>query len=65
MHDQNPERAKNNDCSVLNNTTMFDNDRKEHRKLLNIGLGEEKPVILNIQVDSATSINLLKRNVLH
>ena len=46
-------------------TTIFDNEGKELKKLLNIGLGNENQVILNIQVDSASPVSFLKQNVLH
>ena len=35
------------------------------KKLLNIELGNENQVILNIQVDSASPVSFLKKNVLH
>ena len=57
--------GENDDYSVLNVTTIFDNDGKELKKLLNIGLGKENQVILNIQVDSASPVSFLKKNVLH
>ena len=41
---------RNNDYSVLNVTTIFENDRK---------------VILNIQVDSNSPVSFLKKNILH
>ena len=58
-------QSENEDYSVLNVTTIFDNDGKELKKLLNIGLGKENQVILNIQVDSASPVSFLKKNVLH
>ena len=58
-------QRENDDYSVLNVTTVFDDDGKELEKLLNIGLGKENQVILNIQVDSASPISHLKKNVLH
>ena len=58
-------QSENDDYSVLNVTTIFDNDGKELKKLLNIGLGKENQVILNIQVDSASPVSFLKKNVLH
>ena len=58
-------QSENDDYSVLIVTTIFDNDGKELKKLLNIGLGKENQVILNIQVDSASPVSFLKKNVLH
>ena len=58
-------QSENDDYSVLNVTTIFDNDGKELKKLLNIGLGKENQVIFNIQVDSASPVSFLKKNVLH
>ena len=46
-------------------TTIYDNQGKELKKLLNIGLGKENQVILNIQVDSVSPVSFLKQNVLH
>ena len=57
-------QSENDDYSVLNVTTVFDNDGKELKKLLNIGLEKEIQVILNIQVDSASPVSFLKKNVL-
>ena len=51
--------------TVLNVTTNFDNDGKELKNLLNIGLGKENQVNLNIKVDSASPVSFLKKNVLH
>ena len=58
-------QSKNDDYSVLNVTTIFGEVGKELKKLLNIGLGKEIQVILNIQVDSASPVRFLKKNVLH
>ena len=58
-------QSENDDYSVLNVTTIFGEDGKELKKLLNIGLGKENQVILNIQVDSASPVSFLKKNVLH
>ena len=58
-------QSENDDYSVLNVTTIFDDDGKELKKILNIGLGKENQVILNIQVDSASPVSFLKKNVLH
>ena len=42
--------------SISKVTLIFDDDGKELKKLLKIGLGKENQVILNIQVDSAKPI---------
>ena len=52
------------DYSVLNVTTIFDNDEKELKKLLNFGLEKENFVQLKRQVASASPVSFLKRNVL-
>ena len=41
-------QSENDDYSVLNVTTIFGEDGKELKKLLNIGLGKENQVILNV-----------------
>ena len=46
-------------------TLCDDNLGKELKKLLNIGLGKQNQVILNIQVDSASPVSFLKQNILH
>ena len=58
-------QSENDNYSVLNVTTIFDEDGKELKKLLNIGLGKENQVILNIQVDLASPASFLKKNVSH
>ena len=58
-------QTENDDYSVLNVTTIFGQDGKELKKLVNIGLRKENQVILNIQVDSASPVSFLKKNVLH
>ena len=58
-------QSENDYYSVLNVTTIFEEDGKRLKKLLNIGLGKENQVILNIQVDSASPVSFLKKNVLH
>ena len=58
-------QSDNDDYSVLNVTTIYDDQGKELNKLLNIGLGSENQVILNIQVDSASPVSFLKQNVLY
>ena len=58
-------QSDSDDYSVLDVTTLHDNQGKELKKLLNIGLGKENQVILIIQVDLASPGSFLKRNVLH
>ena len=58
-------KSDNDDYSVLNVTTIHDDQGKELKKILNIGLGNKNQVISNIQVDSASPVSLLKQNVLH
>ena len=58
-------QSDNDDYSVLNVTTIYDDQGKELKKLLNIGLGNENQVIFNIQVDSTSPLSFLKQNVLH
>ena len=58
-------QSENDDYSVINATTIFGEDGKELKKLLNIGLGKENQVILYIQVDSARPVSFLKKKVLH
>ena len=58
-------QSDNDDYSVLNVTTIYDNQGKELKKLLNIGRGKENQVILTIQVDSTSPVSFLKQNFLH
>ena len=58
-------QSENDDYSVLKVTIIFDDDGKELKKILNIGLGKKNQVILIIQVDSASPVSFLKKNVLH
>ena len=57
--------SSNDDYSVLNIKTIYDTDGLETKKLVNIGLGEDAIVNLNIPVDLASTVNFLKQNVLH
>ena len=54
----------NDDYSVLNIRTIYDTNGLETKKLVNIGLGEDAIVNLNILVDSASSVSFLRQNVL-
>ena len=58
-------QSDNDDCSVLNVTTIYDDQGKELKKPLNIGQGSKNQVVLKIQVDSASPVSFLKQNVLH
>ena len=55
----------NDDYSVLNIRTIYDTNNLETKKFVNIGLGEDAIVNLNIPVDSASPVSFLKQNVLH
>ena len=57
--------SDNDDCSVLNIRTIYDTNGLETKKLVNIGLGDDAIVNLNIPVDSASPVRFLKQNVLH
>ena len=52
------------DYSVLNVTTIFDDDGEKLKKLISIGLEKENQVILNNQLDSASPVSFPKKNVL-
>ena len=51
--------------SVLNIKTIYDTNGLKTKKPVNIGLGEDAIVNLNIPVDSASPVSFLKQNVLH
>ena len=55
--------SDNDDYSVLNIRTIYDTNGMENKKLVNIGLGDDAIVTLNIPVDSSSSVSFLKRNV--
>ena len=57
--------SDNDDYSVLNIRTIYDTNGWETKKLVNIGLGDDAIVNLNIPVDSASPVRFLKQNVLH
>ena len=57
--------SDNDDYSVLNIRTIYDTNGLETKKLVNIGLGDDAIVYLNIPVDSASPVSFLKQNVLH
>ena len=57
--------SDNDDYSVLNIRTIYDTNGLEIKKLVNIGLGDDAIVNLNIPVVSASPMSFLKQNVLH
>ena len=57
--------SDNDDYSVLNIRTIYDTNGLETKKVVNIGLGDDAIVNLNIPVDSASPVSFLKQNVLH
>ena len=57
--------SDNDDYSVLNIRTIYDTNGLETKKLVNIGLGDDAIVNLNIPVDWASPVSFLKQNVLH
>ena len=57
--------SDNDDYFVLNIRTIYDTNGLETKKLVNIGLGDNSIVNLNIPVDSASPVSFLKHNVLH
>ena len=57
--------SDNDDYSVLNIRTIYDTNGMETKKLVNVGLGDDAIVNLNILLDSASPVSFLKQNVLH
>ena len=57
--------SDNDNYSVLNIRKIYDTNGLETKKLVNIGLGDDEIVNLNIPVDSASPVSFLKQNVLH
>ena len=55
----------NDDYSVLNIRTIYNDNGLETEKLLINGLDDDAIVNMNISVDLASPINFLKENVLH
>ena len=55
--------SDNDDYSVLNIRTIYDDNGLETKKLVNIGSGEDAIVNMNIPVDSASPVSFLKMNV--
>ena len=50
-------QCDNDDHSVLKVKTIYDNEEKKLKNLLNIGLGKENQVTLKIQVNSASPVS--------
>ena len=57
--------SDNDDNSVLNIRTIYDDNGIETKKLVIIGLCEDAILNMNIPVDSASPVSLLKQNALH
>ena len=53
------------DFSVLSVRTIYDKNGLETKKLLNLGIGWDMIVNMNIPVDSASPVSFLIQNVLH
>ena len=58
-------QSGDDDFSVLSVRTIYDKNGLETKKLLNLGIGWDMIVNMNITVDSASSVSFLKQNVLH
>ena len=58
-------QSDDDDFSVLSVRTFYDNNGLETKKLLNLGIGWDMIVNMNIPVDSASFVSVLKQNVLH
>ena len=58
-------QSDDDDFSVLSVRTIYDNNGLETKKLLNLGIGWDMIVNMNIPVDSASPVSFLKQNVLH
>ena len=58
-------QSDDDDFSVLSVRTIYDNNGLETKKLLNLGIGWDSIVNMNIPVDSASPVSFLKQNVLH
>ena len=57
--------SDNDDYSVLIIRTIYDTNGLKTKKLVNIGLGDDAIVNLNIPVDSAIPVSFLKQIVRH
>ena len=58
-------QSDDDNFSVLSVRTIYDKNGLETKKLLNLGIGWDMIVNLNIPVDSASPVNFFKQNVLH
>ena len=58
-------QSDNDDFSVLSVRLIYDKNGLETKKLLNLGIGWDMIVNMNIPVDSASPVSFLKQNVLH
>ena len=59
-----PGHKSQQEQSVLNIRTIYDDNGLETKKFVNIGIGEDAIVNMNIPVDSASPVSFLKQNVL-
>ena len=57
--------SDNDDYSVLNIRTIYYTNGLKTKKLVNIGLGDDAIVKLNIPINSASPVSFLKQKVLH
>ena len=53
--------SDDDDFSVLSVRTIYDNNGLETKKLLNLGIGLDMIVNMNIPVDSASPVSFLKK----
>ena len=58
-------QSDDDDFSVLSVRTIYGKNGLETKKLLNLGIGWDMIVKMNIPVDSASPVSFLKQNVLH
>ena len=56
-------QSDDDDFSVLSVRTIYDKNGLETKRLLNIGIGWDMIVNMNIPVDSASPVSFLKQNV--
>ena len=58
-------QSDDDDFSVLSVRTIYDKNGLETKKLLNVGIGWDMIVNMNIPVDSANPVSFLKQTVVH
>ena len=58
-------QSDDDNFAVLSLRTLYDQNGLETKRTPNIGLGSEMIVIMNIHVDSASPVSLLKQNMIH